>query len=110
MAAKKTAKAEPKVEPAVVTKPDLSEREVKVLQALKAAGKKALTRKDLAKATGIPRGWSKLLGAATKEGLGKRGNASLEGRGLIASSKDEGSLTLSYTITPAGTKALAAAQ
>jgi hypothetical protein len=105
-------KAKSEATPAVVdaAKSDLTERELKVLKALKAAGKKALTRAELSTATGIPRGWSKLLGAATKQGLGKRGKASLEGRGLIASSRAEGELTLSYTLTAAGTKALAAAQ
>ncbi|QDT57356.1 hypothetical protein Pan44_54250 [Caulifigura coniformis] len=53
-------------------------------------------------------GWSKLLGAATKSGLGRSGKHSLEGRGFIANTKDEGSPTLSYTTTAAGSKTLAA--
>ncbi|QDT52741.1 hypothetical protein Pan44_07530 [Caulifigura coniformis] len=66
------------------------------------------SRADLCKATGIPRGWSKLLVAATKSGLGRSGKHSLEGRSYIASTKAEGSPTLSYTITAAGSKALVA--
>jgi hypothetical protein len=47
-----------------------------------------------AEATGIPRGWSKLLGAATKDGLGRSRKHSLEERGDIARTKTEGSPNL----------------
>jgi hypothetical protein len=83
----------------------LTERETKVLIVLSKA-KGDLTRADLSSKTGIVKGWSKLLGSATKE----IDPTSLEGRGLVKSSKAEGSASLTYCITPAGKKALAAAK
>lgn len=82
------------------------------LRALTAlAGSKApLTRAELAEATGVQKGWSRLLGAATKEGGGAAGAKSLEARGLVRCEPQEGGRALAYTITPAGKKALAAAQ
>lgn len=83
----------------------LGKREVEVL-ALLAKAKKPLSRADMAKATGQAKGWSRLLGAATKDGLGASGDDSLEGRGYVASSKEAGDRSIAYTITAAGRKAL----
>ena len=74
---------------------------------LKALSNKDLTRGQLKDKTGIERGWSKLLGASTKEGLGTAGETSLEGRGLVNSAKIEGQRSMVYSITSAGKKALA---
>src|SRR5262249_17326909 len=60
----------------------LTANEAKVLGAL-AKAKAPLTRKDLAAATGINKGWSRLLGAATREGGGAAGKDGLEARGLV---------------------------
>lgn len=89
--------------------PKLTLKEVKVLAAL-AGANAPLTRQELSKALGITKGWSRLLGAATKDDLGAAGSDSLEGRGLIQCDKPEGERPLRYTITPAGREALAAAK
>ena len=94
--------AAPKVSPA---KSGLTDREIKVLAALDAG--KDLTRAGLVKATGIAKGWSKLLGAATKKSFGG-GKEGLEPRGLVKSAKD--SRPLEYAITDAGRKALSSAK
>ena len=59
------------------------------------------------KKTEIQKGWPKLLGAPTK---GKPAADSLEGMGLVQSTKYEGQRSLSYKITPAGKKAIQASR
>lgn len=83
----------------------LTENARKVLTALGKA-KQPLTRADLRAATGIQRGFSKLLGTATK---GVQPD-SLEGRGLVKSTApaDGEGRALTYTITAAGKRALEA--
>jgi hypothetical protein len=101
------AKAPAKGTKSVVEKSDstrgLANSAVRVLHLLsKSEG--GLTRTQLAAKTGVKRGWSKLLGAPTKEGGSSRG---LEGRGLVRGSVAEGVRGLVYTITAAGRKELA---
>lgn len=98
--------AEPvKEAPAAKPAGGLSEREVKILTVL-AASRTPLTRSELAEKTALVRGWSKVLGAHTKEVKA----TSLEGRGLIKCHEPEaeGSKKLSYSITNKGKTALEA--
>jgi hypothetical protein len=91
-----TKAAEPKAGPAV----KLNGTQRKVLEVL--ADGKPKTRKDLKEATGLQKGWSKILGAPTK---GELKPTTLEGMGLVKSEPTpEG---LAYTITAAGKQALA---
>jgi hypothetical protein len=60
-----------------------------------------MTREMLRTKTGMNKGWSKLLGASTKDETN-----GLEGRGFVKSAKPEGT-PLEYTITKAGQAALA---
>lgn len=111
--AKKPAKAKQPVQkeavaPAPAKAGDLTGNMVKVLKALKA--KSPQTRKQLAAKTGIAKGWSRMLGATTKEDGGTNGANSLEGRGLIKVTTDpEAGRTLLYTLTKKGEQALAKA-
>lgn len=87
----------------------LTGNEIKVLKALKGA-KTPLTRKQLATKTEIAKGWSRMLGASTKDDGGVAGKDSLEGRGLIKVQADpEGGRALLYTITKKGEQSLAKA-
>ncbi len=81
---------------------ELSPNEVKTLKAL-VKGNKPMSRADLRKATGIQKGWSKLLGSSTKEVAAE----SLEGRKLVKSEKVEGQRGIVYTVTANGKKAVA---
>lgn len=66
-----------------------------------------MTRDDLRKKTGINKGWSKMLGATSKEDGGAAGKDSLCGRGLVKSFvPEEGSRQFRYAITASGKKAL----
>lgn len=111
-----TAPAAPVVEPTVATPAPAKEkanggltgREISVLKAL-AGATTPLTREHLRGITGINKGFSKLLGAGTKEDGGRAGADSLGGRGLVSCSKIEGEKALTYTITTAGREALTAA-
>ena len=77
---------------------------VKILQALKSG--KAMSRADLSEATGIGKGWSKLLG--NKEGTHED---ALESRGFIKSEvPPEGERGLRYKITGPGKQALTKAE
>lgn len=86
----------------------LTGNEVKILTALFKSGK-PMTRADLAKKTGINKGWSRVLGSSTKEDGGMSGDESLEGRGLVKCERHEGERSLSYTITARGKAELAKA-
>lgn len=79
----------------------VSGNELKVLTALLKAGK-SLSRNDLAIKTGIRRGWSKMLGAHTKE---IKPNT-LQGRGLVKAVEVEGERAIQYVVTAAGKKAI----
>jgi hypothetical protein len=92
-----------KAAPAETVPSGLTKRQHKVLTAL--ASGKELSRNELADATGMNKGWSKLLGASTHE---EAGDGSLEGLGYIKSARYEGSRSVVYAITAAGKKALAA--
>ena len=91
---------------AVPTTNGLTNSEVRVLHLLSQA-EGGLNRAQLAAKTGVKRGWSKLLGAPTKEG---GANTGLEGRGLVRSAVTEGTRGLVYTITTAGRKEMAKAE
>lgn len=80
----------------------LSGNKLKVLQQLTKATN-GLTRKELSTKTGIKKGFSKMLGAATKS---DSENTGMEGDGLVKSQNVEGRRGLVYTITAAGRKAL----
>lgn len=82
----------------------LTGNEAKVLKALSSGA--VLTREELRRKTGINKGWSRMLGASSKEDGGAAGDASLEGRGLITSDRPEGERAFSYKLTAAGRKAL----
>lgn len=91
---------------------DLSPNEIKVLQCLEDNGE--MSRAELTDATGIQKGWAKLLGSPTKEIK----EDSLEGRKLVKHSKyepQEGDekhgkrAGFVYDITATGKKALAKA-
>lgn len=97
MSKSKTATAE-----APVRKNELSPSRLKILAAL-AKAPNGLTRNEMAVKTGITKGWSKLLGAATKE---SSANGGMEEAGLVKSSKQEERKGLVYIITAAGRKAL----
>ena len=82
----------------------LTGNEQKILKAL--SGGAALTRAELRKKTGINKGWSRALGASSKDDGGVAGKDSLEGRGYVASDRAEGDRQFTYKITAAGRKAL----
>lgn len=103
---KKAAKAKAaKAAPAAKANGGLTGNEVKILTALTKSNK-PLTRDQLRSKTGINKGWSRVLGAATKDDGGVNADASLEGRGYVKADKPEGQRTLEYTVTAAGRKAL----
>lgn len=80
----------------------LTGNERKVLEVL-AKSKRALSRNELSEATGIVKGWAKMLGAATKAEEQGFGDQTLEGRGLVESEKpEEGERGFRYSITPKG--------
>ena len=66
-----------------------------------------LTRAVLAEKSGVAKGWSRILGAATKDAKGASGKSSLMAKGLIQAEKHEGE-PITYVITANGRKALAA--
>lgn len=105
---KKAAKKAPKA--ATVQGAELTGNEVLILAAMVKAGDKPLSRKQLAAKTGINKGWSRTLGASTKDDCGAGGSDSLEGRGLIKAAKEEENRFFTYTITAAGRKLLAKVQ
>lgn len=78
----------------------LSGREVRVLKMLDAEGR--VNRRKLEQEAGAS---SKILGAATRAGLGVQGGG-LEGKGLIRSARIEGERYLQYEITEEGKTAL----
>lgn len=88
----------------------LTGREIKVLTALR--DNSELDRQQLRERTGMgEKGWSKLLGAATRKGGGVQGGG-LEGEGLILTVRDAAGravIPLRYAITEAGHAALARA-
>lgn len=87
-------------------RPGLTGNEIKIMGALRVGG--TMDRAQLSEATGIAKGWSKTLGAATSaEGVSPD---SLEGRGFITSSKVEGVRRIQYTITATGLTALVNAE
>jgi hypothetical protein len=105
----KVVKTVEKKAPKIETGPgELTGNQKIFLAALKptANGGKTMTRNDLKKKTGVKKGYSKALGAATKEA--DFTDTSLEGRGLIKSRPaTEGESGLQYHITAKGLKALA---
>lgn len=95
-----------KVEKAPRVAKDLTPTQETVLGLLKNTSTgKGKTRAALAEATGIAKGWSKLLGAATKDDNGASGGKSLMGKGYVKSEKHEGE-SITYFITAAGKSAL----
>ena len=66
---------------------ELTGVEVRILKTLNKHG--VLDRKQLSIKTSIVKGWSRLLGAASKDDLGSAGKDSLIGRGLVRSRKGE---------------------
>lgn len=80
---------------------ELTGNELKVLTALKgtSAGGKTLSRSKLKEKTGINKGYSKMLGAATKGDMGD----GLESRGFVKHVKIEDQRELGYHITAKGT-------
>jgi len=82
----------------------LNGSQIRTLEAL--SDGKAKTRVELAEATGINKGWSRILG--TKEGTHED---ALEPMGYIkATVPQEGERGMKYTITASGKQALAKAQ
>lgn len=82
----------------------LTGTEVKTLTAL--AKVESANRDKLRATTGVQKGWSKILGASSKEDFGSTGSDSLCGRGLVKVLQIEGDRQYHYAITPAGRKAL----
>jgi hypothetical protein len=78
----------------------------RILTLLARARSEGMTRKQLSKATGKNTGWSKDLGAATKEGFGDQGGG-LQKHGLVHQEYRPGDRELTVTITDAGREALA---
>jgi hypothetical protein len=106
-AAKKAAKATTPTTPAQPKAANgMAPNKVKVLTLL-AKTPAGMTRTEMSEATGIVKGWTKMLGAVT---LGAPATGTLEGDGLVRSEEVEDQRGRVYTITPAGKKALAAAQ
>lgn len=82
----------------------LSSNQVKILEQLSSG--RRMSRKDIAEATGIQKGFSKLLGAQENPA-----ETALEPMGLVKSEEPkEGERGLQYTITAGGKKALEKAQ
>lgn len=107
-AKKPTKKAAPKKTDAKPTN-GLTVNQIKILKALK--NTKPLTGKSrgqLIKTTGINGGWSKNLGAVTRDDLGVQGGG-LAGMGLIKIVKLEDSRVLTQYITKKGLATLAKA-
>lgn len=100
--AKKTAKKAPAAAKTPREKALLTGNERLVLATL-AKNSQPLTRQDLASKTKISKGWSKMLGAATKDVA----KDSLEGRGLVKSEKHEDQRAMVYKVTTAGKAMLA---
>lgn len=74
--------------------------EARVL-ALLGASKVPMTRADLIRATGVRKGWSRLMGTVTKD----NGGTGLEGRGLVRSEppdRESGERGHRYVITARG--------
>lgn len=101
---KEKAKAEVKHEAKKEKKvSSLTASDIKVLKALSKSGK-PLTRNELREQTGINKGWSRILGSATRE----VSEHSLEGRKMVkCEQSEESGRTLLYTITATGKNALA---
>ena len=78
--------------------------QLKVLKAL--ASGASLTREELRRKTGINKGWSRMLGASSKEDGGVHWETSLLGRGLISDVTESGERTLCYKLTAKGKAAL----
>lgn len=91
----KTKESEPKV-----VKPSVRSR---VLQAL-ADSTEGMTRGQLAEATGVKKGWSKILGTVT---VGKEATSGFISEGLVKASKSADQRGTVYTLTAAGRKAAA---
>lgn len=104
--ASKSAKVE-KVnrEPAGRHKADLNGSNIRILSALRKSPI-PMTRAELSAVTGINKGWSRLLGAATKEDGGVAGSDSLEAKGYVTNRKVEDERAIQYSITASGRKAL----
>lgn len=86
----------------------LTSRQVRVLEVLKSG--REMTRKEMAEATGITKGWSKMLGAASKQGGGAAAGKGLEQQGYVKIAPNEEGRTLLYSITAKGRKLLAKAE
>jgi len=82
---------------------ELNGSQVKLLLTL-GKSKKEMDRKQLSAKTGINKGFSRLLGAATKDANGVHGSSSLIGLGFVKAEKHEDSRTLTYALTAKGRK------
>lgn len=98
------AKPAPAVKKAPKEKGDISPNQIKILEALK--GGKPLTRKELADKLGISKGFSKMLGAVSKDDYGAAGQSGLCAKGYVIADRGEEDRVSSYKITPAGKAAL----
>lgn len=99
-------KAAPKKAAPAAKADGLTDVQTRVLTALKnTASGKGLTRAQLSEKTGINKGWSRILGAYTKDDGGANADNSMTGLGLVSSQKMEGE-PVSYYITAKGKKAL----
>lgn len=67
---------------------------------------KGMSRADLEAKTGVAKGWSRVLGAGTKDDGGVAGDKTLSAQGYVGIQKLEGE-PLSYYLTAKGTKAAA---
>lgn len=85
---------------------DLTAKELATLKALAVAAK-PMTRPELAKATGMAKGWSALLGAHTKADGGQSGDKGLIARGYVATATVEGTSLTAYQLTDKGKEAAA---
>lgn len=90
--------------PVVSSNGELTGSEIKILSALTKV--ESANRDKLRSATGIQKGYSKILGASTKEDYGSTGSDSLCGRGYVKVLKIEGERQFRYQISATGRKAL----
>jgi len=95
----------PDIKAPKATPVSLTTKETKVLNVL-ASSPIPMTRAELTTRTGIKKGWSRLLGASTKEDGGVAGSKSLEAKGYVTNRKVEDERSIQYTITASGRKAL----